>query len=263
MIDTSKKGIYETPNIRLAARLDIKGENLIKGIQLEGLRKLGDPKDFAVKYYDQGIDEIIYIDLVASLYGRSKIENLVARTASEVFVPITVGGGIRSLEDVTELLHFGADKVAINSAAVADPKLISEISEAFGSQCVVSSIEAKKCGESQWEVLTHCGREKTGLDAVSWARKVVDLGAGEILLTSVDFDGTEKGFDIELVSTICAAVNVPVIASGGMGTNKNLSSILEVGGLGAIAVASILHYEKSSVTEIKNVMSDLGCNVRV
>ena len=263
MIETTDRTAHEKSCIRLAARLDIKGENLIKGIQLEGLRKLGDPKDFAVDYYHQGIDEIIYIDLVASLYGRSKIEGLVKRTAAEVFVPITVGGGIRSLEDVTELLHSGADKVAINSAAVANPKLISEVSEAFGSQCVVSSIEAKQFGEGKWEVLTHCGREKTGLDAVSWAREVVDLGVGEILLTSVDFDGTEKGFDIELVEAICSAVNVPVIASGGMGSNKDLNCILGVGGLGAIAVASMLHYKKSSVSKIKNVMSDQGCNVRI
>ena len=262
MIDTVAQSTKHKTNIRLAARLDVKGNKLIKSVQLEGLRALGDPKDFAFKYYQQGIDEIIYIDLVASLYGRSKIEELVSRTASEVFVPITVGGGVRSLEDVQELLQSGADKVAINSAAVASPSLISEVSGVFGSQCMVSSIEAKRCGNNLWEVLTHCGREKTGFDAVSWAREVVDLGAGEILLTSVDLKKKKKGFDVDLVKAVCAAVNVPVIVSGGMGSADNLDNVLDVDGVGAVAAASVLHYQKSSVKEIKGFMSKQGCNVR-
>jgi cyclase len=182
--------------IRLIARLDIKGPNLIKGVHLEGLRVIGSPNEYALKYYQQGADELIYMDCVASLYGRNSLEEIIQNAAKDVFVPMTVGGGIRSVEDATNLLRCGADKVAVNTAAVANPQLISGISQRFGSQCMVLSIEAKQVGPDKWEVFTDNGRERTGLDVIDWVKKGVDLGAGEILLTSVDREGTRKGFDI-------------------------------------------------------------------
>ena len=177
---------------RLIARLDVKGENLIKGVHLEGLRVIGPPEQYAKAYYEQGADEIIYMDIVASLYGRSNLVHIVRRTAHNVFVPITVGGGVRSVADAESLLRAGADKVAINSAVVRNPALISDVARRFGSQCMVLSIEAKRQNEGGWEVYTDCGRERTGLDAVAWAVRGVSLGAGEILVTSIDKEGTQE-----------------------------------------------------------------------
>ena len=237
--------------VRLIARLDIKGPNLIKGIHLEGLRVIGDPQEHAKKYYEQGADELIYIDIVASLYGRSKLPEIVSRTAENVFVPLTVGGGIRNIEDVRELLRAGADKVAINTAAVQRPSLINEVSRRFGSQCMVLSIEAKKQSDTMWEVYTDSGREKTGIDVVDWAKEGVEQGAGEILLTSIDYEGTRKGFDIDLIKKITDAVNIPVIASGGMGSEEHIRFAIEEGGADAIAMADILHYERSTIYLIR------------
>ncbi|SVA54277.1 uncharacterized protein METZ01_LOCUS107131, partial [marine metagenome] len=237
--------------VRLIARLDIKGPNLIKGIHLEGLRVIGDPQEHAKKYYEQGADELIYIDIVASLYGRSKLPEIVSRTAENVFVPLTVGGGIRNIEDVRELLRAGADKVAINTAAVQRPSLINEVSRRFGSQCMVLSIEAKKQSDTMWEVYTDSGREKTGIDVVDWAKEGVEQGAGEILLTSIDYEGTRKGFDIDLIKKITDAVNIPVIASGGMGSEEHIRFAIEEGGADAIAMADILHYERSTINLIR------------
>jgi cyclase len=180
-------------NVRLIARLDIKGPNLIKGVQLEGLRVVGDPQEYARRYYEQGADELLYIDIVASLYGRSKLTEIVRKAAHDVFVPMTVGGGIRTVDDVTDLLRAGADKVAINTAAVHRPDLISEVARRFGSQCMVLSIEAKQQSPGHWEVYTDCGRERSGVSAIEWARRGVELGAGEILVTSIDMEGTRKG----------------------------------------------------------------------
>lgn len=248
--------------VRLISRLDIKGPNLIKGIHLEGLRVIGDPQEFAKKYYTQGADEIIYIDIVASLYGRSKLPEIVSRTVEEVFVPLTVGGGIRNLDDVTELLRAGADKVAINTAAVHRPQLINEVSRKFGSQCMVLSIEAKKQSNESWEVYTDSGREKTGIDAIDWAKEGVMQGAGEILLTSIDAEGTRKGFDTDLIKTITGAVNIPVIASGGMGEHAHLEDAINLGDADAIAMADILHYERSSIPMIRDSARKAGINVR-
>ena len=180
-------------NIRLIARLDIKGQNLIKGIHLEGLRVIGSPNEHALRYYQQGADELIYMDCVASLYGRNHLGDIVRSAAKDIFVPMTVGGGIRSVEDATQILRSGADKVAINTAAVKRPVLISEISYRFGSQCMVLSIEAKEVGSGCWEVYTDNGRERTGIDVIEWVKRGVNLGAGEVLLTSVDREGTRKG----------------------------------------------------------------------
>ena len=248
--------------VRLIARLDIKGPNLIKGIHLEGLRVIGDPQEHAKKYYEQGADELIYIDIVASLYGRSKLPEIVSRTAENVFVPLTVGGGIRNIEDVRELLRAGADKVAINTAAVQRPSLINEVSRRFGSQCMVLSIEAKKQSDTMWEVYTDSGREKTGIDVVDWAKEGVEQGAGEILLTSIDSEGMRKGFDIDLIKKITDAVNIPVIASGGMGSEEHIRFAIEEGGADAIAMADILHYERSTINLIREEANKADIGVR-
>ena len=189
-------------NVRLIARLDIKGASLIKGIQLEGLRVIGPPSEFANRYYQQGADELIFMDCVASLYGRNHLGGIIKSAVVDIFVPLTVGGGIRSVADASELLRCGADKVAVNTAAVSNPQLISDIAHRFGSQCMVLSIEARKIGLTSWEVLTDGGRERTGLDVVEWVRRAESLGAGEILLTSVDREGTRKGFDLALVKAV-------------------------------------------------------------
>lgn len=248
--------------VRLIARLDIKGSNLIKGVHLEGLRVIGKPSEFAHKYYKQGADELIYIDSVASLYGRNHLGELVEDSVKDIFIPLTVGGGIRSVDDATSLLRSGADKVAINTAAVNNPNLISEISRKFGSQCMVISIQAKQVGEGRWEVFTDNGREKTGIDVVSWAKKAVELGAGEILLTSIDREGTRKGFDIDLVKSVTDVTSVPVIASGGMGMPEHMIDVIHKGNADAIAMADILHYGRSTICELRKIAFDSNIEVR-
>jgi imidazole glycerol-phosphate synthase subunit HisF len=243
-----------SPNIRLIPRLDIKGPNLVKGIHLEGLRVMGDPQEFATRYYEQGADELLYIDIVASLYGRNNLRDIVSRTAHNVFIPITVGGGIRSVDDVTEILRSGADKVAINTAATKRPELIREVSRRFGSQCMVLSIEAKYVSPGKWEVYTDNGREKTGMDVKEWVQQGVELGAGEILLTSVDKEGTRKGFDLPLVKEISTLVGVPVIASGGMGNTTHLREAVEQGQADAVAMADVLHYGRLTIPELREAL---------
>lgn len=249
-------------NIRLIARMDIKGPNLIKGIHLEGLRVMGDPQAFAEKYYKSGIDELIYIDAVASLYERNNLADIVKHTARHIFIPMTVGGGIRMIEDVTNLLRAGADKVAINTAAIRRPELITEVARRFGSQCMVLSIEAKRVGPQKWEAYVDNGRERTGLDVVEWVRKGESLGAGELLITSVDNEGTRKGFDVELIKAVSAAVAIPVIASGGMGECNHLYDVVNNGGADAVAMADVLHYERTNVEEIRRECLDRHLAVR-
>jgi cyclase len=250
------------PNIRLIARLDIKGPNLIKGVHLEGLRVIGDPGEFARTYYAEGADELLYMDTVASLYGRNNLTDIVRRAARDVFIPMTVGGGVRSVEDAKSLLRAGADKVAVNTAAVRRPELITEIAERFGSQCTVLSIEAKRTGDGRWEAYTDNGREHTGLDPVEWAWRGVQLGAGEVLVTSVDCEGTGRGFDVELVRAVSNAVRVPVIASGGMGTVEHLVDVVRRGGADAVAMAKVLHYGELDLGAIRRAALDKGLNVR-
>lgn len=249
-------------NTRLIARLDIKGPNLIKGIHLEGLRIIGSPNEHALRYYTQGADELIYMDCVASLYGRNHLGDIVRSAARDIFIPMTVGGGIRSVEDATQVLRAGADKVAVNTAAVANPMLITEISRRFGSQCMVLSVEAKQVADGKWQVFTDNGREYTGLDVVDWAKKAVSLGAGEILLTSIDREGTRKGFDIALVNAVTSVVGVPVIASGGMGNSDDVIGVVNDGGADAVAMADILHYQRATVGEIRSVAKGAGLKVR-
>lgn len=248
-------------NTRLIARLDVKGPNLIKGIHLEGLRVVGDPQEYARRYYEQGADELIYIDIVASLYGRNSLGDIVARTARDVFVPMTVGGGLRSIDDVRAMLRAGADKVAINTAALRRPELITEIAQRFGSQCMVLGIEAKRRGPGRWEAFTDNGRESTDVDVVDWCRRGHELGAGEILLTSVDQEGTRKGFDTELIAAVTKVVPIPVIASGGMGKTDHLISAVHHGA-DAVAMADILHYARSTLPEIRAAAVEAGLRVR-
>lgn len=249
-------------NIRLIARLDIKGPNLIKGIHLEGLRVMGSPGEHALRYYLQGVDELIYMDCVASLYGRNHLGDIVKSAAKDIFVPMTVGGGIRSVDDATQILRAGADKVAINTAAVANPQLITDIARSFGSQCMVLSIEAKQVGSDRWEVYTDNGRERTGLDVIEWVKRGVAMGAGEVLLTSVDREGTRKGFDVSLVRAVTSEVSVPVIASGGMGKSADLLEVVREGGADAVAMADILHYKRAEISEIRAAAKAAGLGVR-
>jgi cyclase len=249
-------------NTRLIARLDIKGPNLIKGIHLEGLRIIGSPNEYALRYYLQGADELIYMDCVASLYGRNHLGDIIRDAAQDIFVPMTVGGGIRSVEDATQILRAGADKVAVNTAAIANPQLIGDIARSFGSQCMVLSIEAKQIGPGQWQAFTDNGREYTGLDVIEWAKRGVAMGAGEILLTSIDREGTRKGFDIELVKAVTQEVSVPVIASGGMGKPEDLIDVVREGGADAVAMADILHYKRAEIGEIRTMAKSAGLSVR-
>jgi imidazole glycerol-phosphate synthase subunit HisF len=249
-------------NVRIIPRLDIKGPNLIKGVHLEGLRVMGDPQEFAVRYYEGGADELIYMDIVASLYGRNNLSDIIRRAADRVYVPITVGGGIRSADDARHILRSGADKVAINTAAVVRPQLITEIARKFGSQAMVLSVEAKRISPGKWEAYTDNGRERTGLDVIAWVKRGVDLGAGEILVTSVDQEGTRKGFDVALVRQVSEAVPVPVIASGGMGTIDHFVQVATEGLADAVSMADVLHYKRMSLGEIRAAALNAGLAVR-
>jgi len=248
-------------HVRIIARLDIKGPNLIKGVHLEGLRVVGDPHQHALRYYDEGADELLFIDIVASLYQRNNLSDIIKRAADRVYVPITVGGGIRSLDDVSRMMHSGADKVSINTAAIARPELIGEVARRYGSQCMVLGIEAKRVAPGRWEAYTDNGRERTGQDVVEWAKRAVQLGAGEILLTSVDQEGTRKGFDLPLVHAVCDAVNVPITASGGFGKAEDLAAV-GAAGVSGIAIADALHWKRMTLAEIKAHAAAAGLDVR-
>lgn len=228
--------------MRIIPRLDIKGPNLVKGIHLEGLRVLGKPWDFALKYYEEGADELLYMDVVASLYGRNNLLEIVSRTAENIFIPLTVGGGIRTIEDIQKLLRAGADKVALNTAVIYRPALIQEAAKVFGSQCIVISIEAKKLPNDRYEALTDNGRQTTGVDVFEWAKRVEKLGAGEILVTSVDFEGTGKGYDKELIKKIVSLVSIPVIACGGAGNKEHVLEVARECQVSGISAASLFHY---------------------
>jgi len=229
-------------SVRVIPRLDIKGPNLVKGIHLEGLRVLGKPERFARHYYEQGADELLYLDVVASLYGRNSVLSIVARTARELFIPLTVGGGLRTLEDVRAALRAGADKVALNTAAVRNPTLVQEAARRFGSSTIVVSIEAIRQPGGRYEAYTDNGRERTGVDAIEWARRAAELGAGELLVTSIDREGTGQGFDLALTRTISESVSIPVIACGGAGSVGHVVEAVREGRADAVCVASLLHY---------------------
>ena len=248
--------------VRLIARLDVKAPNLIKGVNLEGVRVVGDPGDRARKYFHDGIDEIIYLDAVATLYARNSLSDLVRTTANDVFIPMTVGGGLRSIQDVDTMMRSGADKVSINTAAIGRPAIITEVARRYGSQAMVLSVEAKRLrGQDRWEAYVDNGREKTGRDVVEWVKEAVALGTGEILLTSVDHEGMAKGFDIPLCRAVTGVVDVPVILSGGMGTLDHALEAIVDGGADAIAMAHVLHYNKLTVDAIRNHLMQHGIEV--
>ncbi|PHR62698.1 MAG: imidazole glycerol phosphate synthase subunit HisF [Robiginitomaculum sp.] len=244
--------------LRLIARIDVKNEYAIKGIQLEGLRKVGDPNKLASKYYQSGIDEIIFMDAVAAYYDRNSLSDIIDRATKDIFVPITVGGGIRTIEDIRTALKAGADKVAINTQAIKRLEFVEEASKVFGSQCVVASITAKRVGDGTYLAYYDNGREETDRDVVGWAKTLQEGGAGEIMLTSIDMEGTRKGFDIDLVRMIKEAVSIPVIAGGGAGKNGHLSELVGQTGVDAVAVASMLHYDLASVGELKSHLGNRG-----
>ena len=229
-------------NIRIIPRLDIKGPNLVKGIHLEGLRVLGKPERFARYYYESGADELIYIDIVASLYGRNSIGDIIKKTSKKIFIPLTVGGGLRSLKDIQGVLYSGADKASLNTAVISNPNLIKEAAKEFGSSTIVISIEAIKKPDGSYEAYTDNGRQKTGVNAIEWGKRVADLGAGEILLTSIDREGTGTGYDLDLTQKIAGSVSIPVIACGGAGKIDHIHNVITKGSADAVSIASMLHY---------------------
>ena len=229
-------------NIRIIPRLDIKGPNLVKGIHLEGLRVLGKPESFAKYYYENGADELIFQDVVASLYERNSLHDIISRTAKEIFIPLTVGGGIRTIDDIKQVLRAGADKVSINTAAIKNPEFIKEASLKFGSSTIVIAIEAIKQPDGTYQAFVDNGREQTGKEVVSWAQQVEELGAGEIVITSVDREGTGEGYDLELIRKISDAVSIPVIAHGGASNPENAKEAITIGHADALAISSMFHY---------------------
>lgn len=247
---------------RIIPCLDVRDGKVVKGVNFVGIREVGDPVECAMEYDRQGADEICFLDITATHEGRSTMIDVVRKTAEHVFVPLTVGGGIRSVEDFREILRAGADKVSVNSAAVKNPALISQAAEIFGSQCVVVAIDAKRDGQGNFHVVVHGGRKDTGLDAVEWAKKCQELGAGEILLTSMDTDGCKEGFDLELTRAMCDAVTIPVIASGGCGRLEHFSQVFEETGADAALAASLFHFRELTVEEVKNHLAENNIPVR-
>lgn len=244
--------------IRIIPKLDIKGPNLVKGIHLEGLRVLGKPEDFAKFYYQNGADELLYMDVVASLYQRNSLHEIISKTAKEIFIPLTVGGGLRTVEDIRYVLRAGADKVSLNTAAIKTPNLIREASEIFGSSTIAVTIEALKQSNGEYLAYTDNGREYTGVEVLRWAKQVEDLGAGEIVLTSIDQEGTGKGFDLELTKMISQNVSIPVVACGGAGSLEDIYQVITEGGADAVIIASMLHYDFIQNQEIKDSFIEEG-----
>ena len=251
---------------RIIPCLDVDKGRVVKGVNFVDIRDAGDPVEVARRYNEQGADEITFLDITASSESRDTTYEMVERMAAEVFIPLTVGGGVRAVEDIRKLLNAGADKVAINTAAVFNPELVKEAAERFGSQCIVVAIDAKQVSaegeEPRWEIFTHGGRKPTGLDAVEWARKMVEMGAGELLLTSMDRDGTKIGFDLGLTRAVSDAVSVPVIASGGVGELQHLADGVTKGGADAVLAASIFHFGEYAIPEAKAFMRAQGIEVR-
>jgi cyclase len=247
---------------RIIPCLDVTGGRVVKGIRFQELRDAGDPVELAARYDAAGADELVFLDITASSDGRDTMVDVVRETARQVFIPLTVGGGVRTADDAYRLLRAGADKVSLNSAAVARPDLLAECAHRFGSQCVVLAIDARRRSDGGWEVYTRGGRDATGLDVIEWVRRGVDLGAGEILLTSMDADGTQDGYDVELTAAVADAVPVPVIASGGAGTLPHLYTVLTAGKAQAVLAASIFHYGQYSISEAKRFLATKGLPVR-
>jgi cyclase len=252
---------------RIIPCLDVDNGRVVKGVQFVDIRDAGDPVEVAKRYNEQGADEITFLDIRATHDNRDTMEHVVEAVASQVFIPLTVGGGIRTVDDIRRMLNAGADKVGINSAAVSNPEFVREATEKFGSQCIVVAIDAKCVSADnepkKWEIFTHGGRKPTGIDAIEWAKKMVDFGAGELLLTSMDKDGTKSGFDLELTRAVSDAVAVPVIASGGVGELQDLTDGIKIGHADAVLAASIFHFGEHTVEEAKHQMARQGIEVRL
>ncbi len=247
---------------RIIPCLDVTDGRVVKGTQFIDLRDAGDPVESAMTYNEQGADELVFLDITASSDDRATMVEVVERTASQCFMPVTVGGGIRTEDDVRTMLHAGADKVSINTAAIHDPGLVDRCAKIFGSQCMVVAIDAKRNDSGSWTVYTHGGRNPTQLDAIAWAKEVVNRGAGELLVTSMDADGTKEGYDIELYERICETVNVPLIASGGAGTLDHMAEVLTAGRADAVLAASIFHFGEFTVADVKSFLAGKGIPVR-
>jgi cyclase len=247
---------------RIIPCLDVKDGRVVKGVQFLGLRDAGDPVELAEKYSQEGADELVFLDISASHEGRKTMVDVIERTAANITIPFTVGGGINSIEDMKRILRAGADKISLNTAAVLRPELIREGAAVFGTQCIVVAIDARRTGENKWEVYTHGGRNATGRDVVEWAQEAEALGAGEILLTSMDDDGEKKGFGIQLTRTVSEAVSIPVIASGGAGAVEHFAEVLTAGKADAALAASIFHYEETSIGTVKSYLLEKGVVVR-
>ena len=248
---------------RIIPCLDVNAGRVVKGINFVGLRDAGDPVEVSRRYDDQGADELTFLDITASSDNRDLILSVIERVAEEVFIPLTVGGGVREVADVRRLLNAGADKISINTSAIVNPRLVQDAADRYGSQCIVVAIDAKATADGRWEVYTHGGRNASGLDAVEWAEKVTALGAGEILLTSMDRDGTRQGFNLELTRAVVDAVSVPVIASGGVGNLQHLADGIKIGGADAVLAASIFHYGEYTVRDAKRYLRERGIEVRL
>ncbi len=248
---------------RIIPCLDVTAGRVVKGVNFVGLRDAGDPVEIARRYNDQGADELTFLDITATTDQRDIILDIIEAVSSQVFIPLTVGGGVRSVEDVRRLLNAGADKVSINSAAVTNPQLVEDAAKRYGSQCIVVAIDAKQVAPNRWEVFTHGGNKATGLDAIEWAKKMEELGAGEILLTSMDRDGTKSGFDIALTRAVSDSINIPLIASGGVGNLQHLVDGILEGHASAVLAASIFHYGEYTVQEAKRFMAENGIEVRI
>jgi cyclase len=248
---------------RIIPCLDVTAGRVVKGVNFLELRDAGDPVEIAKRYDDQGADEITFLDITATSDGRDLILDIIEAVASQVFIPLTVGGGVRAVDDVRRLLNAGADKVGINSSAISNPQLVFDASQKYGSQCIVVAIDAKKASDGRWEVFTHGGRKATGLDAIEWAKKMESLGAGEILLTSMDRDGTKVGFDLDLTRSVSDAISIPVIASGGVGGLQDLADGVKIGRADAVLAASIFHYGQHTVQEAKRFMAEQGIAMRL
>lgn len=251
-------------SVRIIPCLDVKAGRVVKGVQFESLRDAGDPVDCARAYEKQGADELVFLDITASSDGRNIMRDVVERTADQVFMPLTVGGGLRTVEDIRAMLNSGADKVSLNTAAIADPSLVSDSAKRFGNQCIVVAIDARRNpGTDTWQVYSHGGRTPCGMDVVDWAKKVVSLGAGEILLTSMDCDGVKTGYDLELTRRVSESVGVPVIASGGAGNLRHMVDAVKIGKASAVLAASIFHFGTYSIREAKEAMLAAGVPARL
>lgn len=253
---------------RVIPCLDVHDGKVTRGVQFGKaeageLREVGDPVELATRYNEQGADEMVFFDITASAHGRTTMIDVIRRTAEQCFMPLTVGGGIRTVEDMSVMLHAGADKISINSSALSTPELITEGANRFGSQCIVVSIDAKRVAPAKWEVFSHGGRKATGLDALEWARRVADLGAGEIVLNSIDADGTKAGYDLDITRQVSETVSVPVVASGGAGKLEHLVEVLDKGKADAVLAASIFHFGEYTVGDVKRYLADQGVPVRL